>query len=230
MEKRLVRAALAAAVFLAVLILAVPTMAGFIPDVAGTKVYLTMRPVVPPTHAKRADSYFRKAKVTLDFRVSRSDMSGVEISTEKPGELSVKAYSVPDPEEFKRFLSRRGEWSLNGDDGQSIITLKDVKKTLADVSSDLPKIVVFLYRLPSGMAKGAHDGDVIPVTMTWDDEKIPFSMTVTGGGKTLVLSSPDVTKLQAWYIRAALSLGPYPCEMQVTEFKYGDDILKEIFG
>jgi hypothetical protein len=147
------------------------------------------------------------------------------------GDMRVKGRNVKDPEEFMQYLTRPGKWSLLGFDGKEVLQFKRIKKVLMDLSGENPSVVISLSRPALGMAEGLKQGESIAVEFVWDDEKIPFKLSLSDdGGKLVRLENSEISLAKLWQIRAALTLAPYPCPLEVTEFRYGDDLLRQVLG
>lgn len=194
----------------------------------GTEVYLEARIELTTAQSRKAASYYNDIRVIATFRVSRADMSPIVIDIVE-GEMSIKARGIKDPEDFMRYLTRPGEWSLLGSDGKEVVQFKRIKKVLMDLSGEIPSVVISLSRPAIGMAEGLKQGESIAVNFVWDDEIFPLMLSVADdSGKLVRLENSEIDLAKLWQIRASLSLGSYPCPLEVTEFRYGDDLLRQL--
>lgn len=199
-------------------------------DSKGTEVYIVAAINLSLKQSQRASFYYNNIRTTATFRVSRADMSSVVFDFSE-GDMRVKARGVKDPEDFMRYLTRPGEWSLLGSDGKEVVQFKRIKKVLMDLSGEIPSVVISLSRSAIGMAAGLKQGESIPVEFVWDDEIFPFTLTMVDDSEKLVrLENGEIGLAKMWQIRATLSLGSYPCPLEVTEFRHGDDLLRQLLG
>ena len=195
-----------------------------------TEVYIVAAINLSLGQSQRASFYYNNIRTTATFRVSRADMSSV-IFDFSEGDMRVKARGVKDPEDFMRYLTRPGVWSLLGSDGKEVVQFKRIKKVLMDLSREIPSVVISLSRSAIGLADGLKQGESIAVEFVWDDEIFPFTLTVIDdSGKMVRLENSEIDLAKMWQIRATLSLGSYPCPLEVIEFKYGDDLLRQLIG
>ncbi|MGI5853906.1 MAG: hypothetical protein ACOX8I_06245 [Bacillota bacterium] len=221
------------------LITIVALLAGvtFFVDAAGadtessvTEVYFVAAINLSLKQSQKPSFYYNDIRTIATFRVSRADMSSV-IFDFSEGDMRVKARKVKDPEDFVHYLTRPGKWSLLGSDGKEVVQFKRIKKVLMDLSGEIPSIVISLSRPAIGMADGLKKGDSIAVEFVWDDEKYPFTLSLADdSGKLVRLENSEIALAKLWQIRATLTLGEYPCPLEVTEFRYGESLLRQLFG
>lgn len=196
----------------------------------GTEVYIEALINLSTTQSKRASSYYNDIRTTATFRVARADMSPIVIDISE-GEMHVKARNIKDPQDFMQYLTRPGKWSLLGSDNKEVLQFKRINKVLMDLSGEIPAVIITLSRPAIGMAEGLKKGEPIAVEFAWDDERIPLTMSlIDENGKSVRLENSSIGTAKLWQIRAALTLAPYPCPLEVTEFRYGDDLLRQILG
>ena len=223
------------------LILAITLLAGstsFV-DAAGvgastesgeTEVYIVASIKLSLSQSKRASFYYNDIRTIATFRVSRADISSVVFDFSE-GDMRVKGRNVKNPEDFMQYLTRPGKWSLLGSDGKEVVQFKRIKKVLLDSSREFPSLVISLSRSAIGMADGLKQGDSIAAEFVWDDEIFPFTLTmIDDSGKLVRLENSALSLEKLWQIRAALTLAPYPCPLEVTDFRYGDDLLRQLLG
>ena len=196
----------------------------------GTEVYIEARINLTTIQSRKAVSYYNDVRVTATFRVSRADMSPIVIDITE-GEMSIKARGIKDPEDFMHYLTRPGKWSLLGSDGQEVLQFKRIKKVLMDSSGEIPSLAISLSRPVIGVAQELKPGETIPVEFVWDEERISLLMSlIDDSGKLVRLENSALSLEKLWQIRATLTLAPYPCPIEVTDFRHGDDLLRQLIG
>lgn len=193
-----------------------------------TEVYIRAEFLIPAVKRGDSSNIRRETMFRAQFRVARADMSSVDITMDEE-ELKVKARKVTDPEDFKTFLTRQGVWKVLDESGKDIFTLKSVRKTSVDKDGDALAVLVSTRQL-SGAAKGAAAGTTLPVKLVLDGEETPMTLKIASDGTTAILTMPELTEARAWQLRSLISLAPYPCTLNVTDFRYGDDLLRQILG
>lgn len=212
-------------------------------DSQGTEVYVVAGFNIPATKMGDATNIRNQTMFRAQIRAARANMSAVDISLEitrslagegasreiTEGELRIKGRNVADPEEFRTFLTRQGVWKVLDENGKDIFTLKSVKKVSVGTGGDQLAVLVSTKQL-SGAAKGVAAGTELPVTLVLDGEKTPMTLKVASDGTTAILSMPGLTETHAWQLRSLISLAPYPCTLTVTDFRFGDDLLRQIIG
>lgn len=222
------RAGLFAAVLVAVMLLTMSSAA--LGEDKGTDVYLRFE--VQPSRQKlnQTEEMRREIFNRAQMRVARAQIMGVDIKMGDVPEILVKAKNVIDPEQFCRFIASPGKWAVVDENGQEIFPFKHVNKTLVDANGQVNGVAVFLSKPAAGAAAGAPDGTEIPVTIIWDETKYAGTARLANSGKSILLNGPEIDASLALQLKAIISLPPYPCPLKIIDFKYGDGILKSIFG
>jgi hypothetical protein len=199
-------------------------------ETEGTDVHIAASIEAELPNSGRPSTIYNEVKNIANYRVIRANMSRIEISLVE-NELYVKARGVADPEDFFKFVTRPGKWSMVGLDRKEVFQFKRIKKVLVDNSDTVPSIVITLSKPAIGAAEGLQKGASIETCFIWDDEEIPFTLTVLDEkGLSLRMANAGLSREKIWQIRSALTLTPYPCPLRIIEFKYGDDLLRQLLG
>lgn len=194
----------------------------------GTDVLIKAEFIVPKKKMRDAVNIRHETMFRLQYRVARANMPAVDVTADEEI-LKIKARGVVDPEDFKTFLTRPGAWQVLDENGKDVFTLGSVRKVLVGTDENSQAVLVLTQKL-SGAAKEAAAGGTYPVTLVLDGEKTPMTLKIGADGTTAILTTPELTEVRAWQLRSLISLAPYPCTLTVTDFRFGDDLLRQIIG